>query len=570
MRRFCIGLIFVLTLMMGLTPIAAQGGSLLTTLANNANFRGGPGKEWKYLGTLPAGTPINLDGHAPGGGWVRGIVPGGTVGWVVDTAVSVSADQIATLPSVWVDTAFSLPAPDGANPIQQAEAPAEQPQAPVAEQPQQPASVPSTEGLPDGGLAIDVGSRVALRDQPTRKGAVLTTLAPGMTVSVDGRDETQFWVRAAVPGGAKGWTAARYLVMTASQVAALPVVQGGASAAAAQAPAATTTTTTTTDAGALPAPITPAVSTSPVRGFSYGGHVDGFGDGTVNAMRLAGMTWAKRQLRYFVGMGADVATGMINDAHAKGFRILIGVVGAPSEVNNGGYFDQYAAFVAGVAAAGADAIEVWNEQNIDREWPGGSIDPGRYTDLLAHAYNAIKGANPNTMVISGAPAPTGYFGGCSGGGCDDNAYIAGMAAAGAANYADCIGLHYNEGIVSPDQTSGDPRGNSGYYTRYFWGMVNTYSSAFRGARPLCFTELGYLTPEGYPPLPGSFGWAENVSVANQAGWLDRAVALAGSSGKVRLLIVWNVDFTQYGDDPMGGYAIIRPNGSCPACEALAG
>ena len=85
--------------------------------------------------------------------------------------------------------------------------------------------------------------------------------------------------------------------------------------------------------------------------------------------------------------------------------------------------------------------------------------------MLAAAYSAIKTANPDVMVISGAPAPTGAEQGL---GADrvwnDDHYVAGMAEAGAANYADCIGLHYNEGIVAPSQTSGDPRDD--YYTRY--------------------------------------------------------------------------------------------------------
>lgn len=565
MRRLFTAAILLFMLMLNTNGLFAQDGGLSTSLASGARFRSGPGTEWKLLGNLEAGTPINLDGRAPGGGWARGIVPDGTVGWIIETALAAPADQIEALPSVWIDTPFTLSAPaGGAAPAQ----PAPEQAAPEQAQPEQaqPAA-PTTAGLSEG-VPIQVGSRVNLRDNPTRSGAVLATLTPGQTVYVDGRDETQYWVRAAIPGGAKGWTAAEYLVMTAAEVAALPIVTGGASAAGAPA-AAPEQAAASTDANAVPAaPIEAVVSTAPVTGFSYGGHVEGFGDGTVAAMHTAGMTWAKRQWRYQAGQNPGDVAGMINDAHAKGFRILIGVVGLTSEVNNGGYFDQYAAFVAGVAAAGADAIEVWNEMNIDREWPSGSIDPGQYVNLLRAAYNAIKGANPNTMVISGAPAPTGYFGGCSAGGCDDNAYIAGMAAAGAANYADCIGLHYNEGIVSPDATSGDPRGNSGYYTRYFWGMVNTYSSAFRSARPLCFTELGYLTGEGFPPLPGGFAWAGDVTVGQQAAWIDRAVSLSRNSGKVRLLIVWNVDFTQYGDDPMAGYAIIRPNGGCPACEAL--
>jgi hypothetical protein len=297
--------------------------------------------------------------------------------------------------------------------------------------------------------------------------------------------------------------------------------------------------------------------------FEFGGHVDGFGANAVNQMRHAGMTWVKRQIHAF----QDYA-GAINEAHANGFRILLGVVGEPGAVSDDHYLDQYAQSLASAAALGADAIEVWNEPNIDREWATGQINPQRYTEMLRRAYNAIKAANPNTLVISAAPAPTGAEGAF---GLDrvwnDNRFVQGMAAAGAANYLDCIGIHYNEGIIAPNQTSGDPR--DGYYTRYFWGMVNTYYNAFNGARKLCFTEFGYLTPEGFPPLPGGFAWAQNVTLAQQASWLDQAVALAANSGKVRLMIVWNIDFGRYDSDPMAGYAIIRPGGGCPACDALA-
>jgi hypothetical protein len=59
-----------------------------------------------------------------------------------------------------------------------------------------------------------------------------------------------------------------------------------------------------------------------------------------------------------------------------------------------------------------------------------------------------------------------------------------------------------------------------------------------------------------------------VTVAQQAQWLGRAAQLARSSGKIRLMIVWNVDYKTYGADPQAGYAIIRPDGSCPACAPL--
>ena len=298
-------------------------------------------------------------------------------------------------------------------------------------------------------------------------------------------------------------------------------------------------------------------------GFELGGQVAGFD--RPDLMAYAGMTWVKRQVRWSPGAGADA--GEINDAHGKGFKILLSVLGSPDDIAGGANYGDFARFVGDLAADGADGIEIWNEMNLDREWPAGQIDPGAYTQLLRQSYQSIKARNPNTLVISGALSPTGAEGAF---GLDhvwnDDRYVAGLAAAGAANYADCIGVHYNEGIISPLQNSGDPRDD--YYTRYYSRMVSTYYNALGGARPLCFTELGYLTPEGYGPLPGSFGWAGNTTVAEQAQWLGQVATLARNSGVVRLVVVFNVDFKGYGDDPQAGYAMIRPGGGCPACDAL--
>src|SRR6185503_9440002 len=312
-----------------------------------------------------------------------------------------------------------------------------------------------------------------------------------------------------------------------------------------------------------PVPVVPPGGGGGSGGFELGGQVAGFD--RPDLMAFAGMTWVKRQVRWSPGANADA--GLINDAHGKGFKILLSVLGSQGDIAGGNNYGDFARFVGDLARMGADGIEVWNEMNIDREWPAGEIDPNRYTDLLRQSYNAIKANNPGTMVVSGALAPTGAEGAF---GLDhvwnDDRYINGLAAAGAARYLDCIGIHYNEGIISPYQSSGDPR--SEYYSRYYSGMVNLYYGAFNGGRKLCFTELGYLTPEGFGPLPGAFGWAGNTSVAQQAQWLAQAATIARNSGVVRLMIVFNVDLTQYGDDPQGGYAMIRPGGSCPACDSL--
>ncbi|MCP4425583.1 MAG: LysM peptidoglycan-binding domain-containing protein [Chloroflexi bacterium] len=285
-------------------------------------------------------------------------------------------------------------------------------------------------------------------------------------------------------------------------------------------------------------------------------------------MRQAGMTWVKIQHKWTPGDDPNTLADTINNAHDKDFKILLSIAGADTYPAPGSIdFNSYVSFVGGVAALGADAIEVWNEVNIDLEWPAGEISPTSYVNnMLAPSYNAIKAANSNVMVISSALAPTGFDN-------DHNAwaddrYVYGMAAAGAANYADCIGVHHNAGATSPAVSFGHPGGT--HYSWYFQPTMNLYYNAFGGARSVCFTELGYLSGDGFPGIPPNFAWASATTVAQQAQWLAEAVSLSVNSGKVRMMIVYNVDFTKYdiNGDPQAGYAMIRPDGSCPSCDSL--
>ncbi|MGJ3240203.1 MAG: hypothetical protein ACFE0Q_15960 [Anaerolineae bacterium] len=304
--------------------------------------------------------------------------------------------------------------------------------------------------------------------------------------------------------------------------------------------------------------------------FTYGGHVtSATSPRAISAMQSAGMTWLKIQVRYTQGSDPGGAIAAVQAGQQAGFRVLIGTVGNPNELAAGGdaYINNYANWLAAIAAGGADGIEVWNEPNIDREWPRDQISGAGYVNMLRQAYNAIKRANGSTIVISGAPAPSGAEAAFPGQVVNDDNWLRQVVNAGGLQYLDCVGVHYNEGIVPPRATSGDPRDN--YYTRYLPTMVATYRNIVGGAQ-LCFTELGYVTSEGYPPLPAFFSWGENTSVQEQATWLADAASYLSQQSDVRMMIVWNVDFTLYAGDPQGGYAIIRPDGGCPACNALAG
>jgi hypothetical protein len=388
-------------------------------------------------------------------------------------------------------------------------------------------------------------------------GIIAGGLNPGAEVELVGRNSDASWLNIIMPSGERGWIFATLVdVNPGVNVSSLDVVEVAPPVVAAGGGGGGTT---------APAPgsgAPPPVSVGPVAnpGFELGGQTHTFSNPQL--MSSAGMNWVKFQQKWGPGANPADLAGRINQAHANGFKVLLSIPGNPypTEID----FAAYTEYLRGVAALGPDAIEVWNEMNIDFEWPAGQIDPASYVNnMLAPAYNAIKSANPNVMVISGAPAPTGFDNGTNA--WSDSRYMAGMAAAGGARYLDCVGAHFNAGASPPSQNTGHPTG-SDHYSWYLIPTLNVYAQL---GKPVCFTELGYLSGEDYGGVPSRFAWAGATTVGQHAQWLAEAVSISANSGKVRMVIIFNVDFTQWGDDPQAGYAMIRRDGSCPACGTLA-
>ncbi len=414
------------------------------------------------------------------------------------------------------------------------------------------ASVGSADAVVNQDSNVRVGPGLAY-------GIIAGGLNKGSEVGVLGRSEDSNWIQILFPDGTQeGWIFFSLLdidpginvsdLEVITEIAAQPGSGSGGGG---------------NDGGSGGSTNPPApVSAPPVAagGFELGGQTHTFANPQL--MSAAGMNWVKFQHKWGPGGNPGDLAGRISNAHGAGFKVLLSIPGANTYPDSIA-FQEYVQFLGGVAALGPDAIEVWNEMNIDFEWPAGQIDPNSYvTNMLAPAYNAIKSANPNVMVVSGAPAPTGFDNGTNA--WSDSRYMSGMVTAGAANYLDCVGAHFNAGATSPSQNSGHPTGSA----HYSWYLVPTLNVYAQLGKPVCFTELGYLSGEDYGGVPSRFSWAGDTSVAEHAAWLAEAVSVAANTGKVRLIIVFNVDFTQWGDDPQAGYAMIRKDGSCPACTTL--
>ena len=86
--------------------------------------------------------------------------------------------------------------------------------------------------------------------------------------------------------------------------------------------------------------------------------------------------------------------GVVDEAHENGLRLMVSVVGAPGWTRADGTengppddYNQYAKFLTEMLQrydGKIDAIEVWNEQNLDREWAtANGVNPEDYVQLPA-------------------------------------------------------------------------------------------------------------------------------------------------------------------------------------------
>lgn len=316
------------------------------------------------------------------------------------------------------------------------------------------------------------------------------------------------------------------------------------------------------DLAALPT-VDPAVLAAADLGteFAVGVHTGALSRTLLQAGRMH-MKWLALDVRFRVGAMPGAQGEIISQAQGNGFKVLLSVSGDPEEfaaLNRAEYLALLTAYMGGLASYGPDAVEVWRE-------PNALMTAEDYLRVLALSYNAIKTANPNTLVISGALRPLDDDPAAPG--ASDAAYAEQLAALGAAGWADCIGVQYTLGAVSPVSTTGDPRGDSPLY--YLPDVTERAAAPFGEARPLCFTRFGYLSPEGLPPFPPDYAWAQNTTLAQQARWLMDAVGWAMTDARVRLLILFSLDASAFAEgSPEAGYALVRPDESCPSCETLA-
>jgi hypothetical protein len=376
---------------------------------------------------------------------------------------------------------------------------------------------------------------------------------------------------------------------------------------------ATPTTTATPVGGLVPlATATPSSGTGSrptvpleqeVFGYGIAAHaVVGDPNFTMDVVKSLGLGWVKQQVRWDLiepspgQYNWGMYDGVVDAANMRGLRVMLSVVHAPAWSHTS-YVDDnpegappddltlFADFLGRLVdryRGRIHAIEVWNEENLDREWDTAEgVNPARYVEMLRLAYQVIKSRDPNIIVISGALSPVGatatdpknpnriiYM--------DDFQYYQEMVAKGFLSYADCVGVHHNGYNIPPDiawddKTYQDPTAKF----RAFWDNPHPswsfrstlwrYHDAISGMKPLCVTEFGWASSEGYGPPPPGFEFALDNTLEEQAEYIVKAYQLMRQWGFVRLAFLWNLDYIQKTglppeQDPYGPYSITDSKG----------
>lgn len=315
----------------------------------------------------------------------------------------------------------------------------------------------------------------------------------------------------------------------------------------------------------------------------------------MNAARDLGMTWIKQQIRWDDVERADNAYDWATPdrvseaAQAAGLQVMFSIVAAPhwtrpDKPGNGppDNDQDMADFMAAMAAryqGRVQAYEIWNEQNLSREWDGVPLSAEHYVRLLQAVYEAIKAVDRNAIVVTGGLAPCGIDDGVTA--IDDRHYLLQMYEAGVRYAADAIGAH-PYGFANPAlvyYTGGDldpSRGYDDHPSFFYRNTMEDYYATMQaygdGHKKVWATEYGWGTVDGMgvSPNPG-YEYTADLSEAQQAQYIADSFQWAAAWGHAGASFLWNLNFWPVAgpDNEMAKFSIVRGDWTPrPAYDAL--
>lgn len=294
----------------------------------------------------------------------------------------------------------------------------------------------------------------------------------------------------------------------------------------------------------------------------------------------------------------------VQDANAAGFDVLLSIAKAPAWARATAEEDgppanpqDLATFITTLMSevrvdiegrSYFDAIEVWNEPNLRREWNGAELSGAAYMRLFDTAYHAIRNGEGghSVTIVSAGLAPTGINDGVNA--IDDREYLRQMLAAGLANpgYQNiAVGVHPYGAANPPDARccGNSERGYDQDPTWFFLDTLEDYRAIVQSSGnpnlQLWGTEFGwgtyegFVNPEGTPvPPPADPPYFEWLTQEEQAHYTLRAFEIAQSLPYLGPMFLWNLNFSASESieqaDPQSAYALLVPNVTDPLRPAF--
>lgn len=216
-----------------------------------------------------------------------------------------------------------------------------------------------------------------------------------------------------------------------------------------------------------------------------------------------------------------------------------------------------------------DAIEVWNEPNLAREWRGALPFTGAgYMRLFEPSYRAIRAFSPTLTVITAGLAPTDDN--PSVGSRNDRSFLSEMYAAGLAQYADIgVGIHPYGWGNAPDATCCDLNPEPGWDDDphfFFLDNVNDFRAIMvnngHGGARLWATEFGWASWDAFPGAAPE-QWMTYVNECEQGQYIVRAFEMAQGWDYMGPMILWNLNFALLtgmveNRDERAAYSLLTP------------
>ncbi len=307
----------------------------------------------------------------------------------------------------------------------------------------------------------------------------------------------------------------------------------------------------------------------------------------IGLSEVTGVEWIKVQVNWdflqpegaeVFGQNLQLFERQIEALKRPGFNILLSIAKAPdwarSNLQESGPPDNpedlanFIRFLLNDTKIGGviDAIEVWNEPNLVREWQGNlPFNGGGYMQLFAPSYAAIREFSADIVIVTAGLAPTGTVDGAT---VDDRVFLQQMYDNGLANYPDVvIGAHPYGWANAPDarccaaQTRGWDDSPYFFFLDNLEATYNVMENNDDGDRQIWVTEFGWSTWEGFsspPPEP----WVAFNTIADQAIYNIRAFEIGQELPYVGVMFLWNLNFANEAvinsSNEIAGYSLIVP------------